>query len=175
MHALTFSIVRPGAKGILVGGLLTLGLFIILVTAMPGPDTAGDVLVLAAVSALIAVGLSVLISLAFLYRTTLRRWLMRHGAALQSGTSIAMAFALGYLIASARQPSSNRDVAIALLALSLAVLMKIVFAIAFRNGNIPPSGPGGKQPPPPGPRVPRPPGGRPPALSAAAVATIDEH
>ncbi|HXJ60089.1 MAG TPA: hypothetical protein VNU68_25875 [Verrucomicrobiae bacterium] len=177
MSAFTFKTTEAGLKAILIGGPIALGMLIVLVVSMAWPELRAANDLLFAFAAGTALGLSVCapIASAIVFRARLRRWLTQHGSVLQRCASVLMAFALGYLIASVRQQSSDVYVALSFLVLSLAVLTKIVFAIAWHAGDAGPApGSGGTRPPPPGPRVPRPPGGRPPVLSAAAVAKLDE-
>ena len=176
MSAFTFKTTEAIPKAILVGGPIALGMVMVLVVSIAWPELRAASDLLSAFAAGAALGLSVCAPMAgaIVFRAQLRRWLTQHRVALQRCASVSMAFALGYLIASVRQQSSDVYVALSFLVLSLAVLAKIVFAIAWHAGDAGPApGSGGKRPPP-GPRVPRPPGGRPPVLSAAAVAKLDE-
>ncbi len=87
-------------------GLLTAVAFVVTVPELRGPRG-----ILFAFGARLVVALTIFapIAGALAFRAPLCRWLARRGFAVQWYTSVLIAFALGYLVASMRQDSSNMN------------------------------------------------------------------
>ena len=147
MAAWKFTFTQPlKPVAVLLIGPTGLGLLMAVAFVVAVPELRGLRGILFAFGAGLVVGLTIFapIAGALAFRAPLRPWLAVHGFTVQWYASILMAFALGYLVASIHQDSSDAYVALAFLAVFLGAIAKIVFAIVLGSGDEQPSRRGGR-------------------------------